>query len=337
MRRILNLLISTTIIFGTIPNLLANSSYNDDINNKIRNKANKQIFEDKARNLYEDGLITFQLYGNQKLDYTKPLNESIELGEIKENKREAILQAIKQKYPRTEISELEVEILENNYNVSNNTFWAHLKGKKTSIVYPQNLLNKKVIFKIKDHNIKKRTAPKSLLELASTVNIGNIECFDIDEEHIRNRLVTLNHSIFSRSDFLNAFVFDNIGQTSARGHLRDNIRVGERITDVIPDNLDFIINYNPVVTLSRVIPNQNLGTLENNFSHTILSQLQEDNPLIKQLQLHLRISDINQITARIYIVNSTALYNGREFNIDNAESPIEVNFRTDQIILLYLL
>ncbi|WFG99068.1 hypothetical protein M1770_03685 [Spiroplasma citri] len=176
-----------------------------------------------------------------------------------------------------------------------------------------------------------------MLELASTVNIGNIECFDIDEEHIRNRLVTLNHSIFSRSDFLNAFVFDNIGQTSARGHLRDNIRVGERITDVIPDNLDFIINYNPVVTLSRVIPNQNLGTLENNFSHTILSQLQEDNPLIKQLQLHLRISDINQITARIYIVNSTALYNGREFNIDNAESPIEVNFRTDQIILLYLL
>ncbi|APE74617.1 hypothetical protein [Spiroplasma citri] len=111
MRRILNLLISTTIIFGTIPNLLANSSYNDDINNKIRNKANKQIFEDKARNLYEDGLITFQLDGNQKLDYTKPLNESIELGEIKENKREAILQAIKQKYPRTEISEMFQTIL----------------------------------------------------------------------------------------------------------------------------------------------------------------------------------------------------------------------------------
>lgn len=331
MRRILNLLISTTIIFGTIPNLLANSSYTFATNN--RKQIDKQGLEYEARPLYLDGLITFQLDGNQKLNYTKLLNESIELGEINENKREAILQAIKQKYPRAKISELEVEIPENNYNVSNNTFWAHLKVKKTSIVYPQNLLNKKVIFKIKDHNIKKRTAPKSLLELASTVNIGDIECFDIDEEHIRNRLVTLNHSIFSRSDFLDAFVFDNIGQTSARGHLRDNIRVGERITDVIPDNLDFIINYNPVVTLSRVIPNRNLGTLENNFSHTILSQLQEDNPLITQLQLHLRISDINQITARIYIVNSTVLYNGREFNIDNTESPIEVNFRTDNFTL----
>ncbi|WP_342255876.1 hypothetical protein [Spiroplasma endosymbiont of Poecilobothrus nobilitatus] len=163
---------------------------------------------------------------------------------------------------------------------------------------------KKVIFKIKDHNIEKRNAPKSLLELASTVDIGNIERFDIDEEHIRNRLVTLNHSIFSRPYFLDAFVFDNI-------------------------ILQLIII--PLLTLSRVVPIRNLEHLKNNCEDTILKQFKNLNPLIAKDTLSIDILKIKQTSAIIRLLG-TILYNRKTFDINN-NKPFEVNFNADKFIL----
>ncbi|AXF95388.1 hypothetical protein [Spiroplasma phoeniceum] len=163
------------------------------------------------------------------------------------------------------MEEVELEIPKDNYNALDNIFWSYLKIKETSISYPQMLLNKKVIFKIKGHNIKKRNTPKSLAELTSTVNIGDIELFDIDEEHIRNRLEALNHSIFSQPAFLENFIFDSITETRATGHLQQSIMIG---TNRIISRINtFTINYNLVATLSKVVPIRNLEHLETNCRH----------------------------------------------------------------------
>nr|CAK99359.1 hypothetical transmembrane protein [Spiroplasma citri] len=167
-----------------------------------------------------------------------------------------------------------------------------------------------------------KSSPSSLVDILTTVNIGRVELND--EEHIRTSLRDLNNPIFSHPGFSEVLVFDRITWNRAAVHLEQSIIVeGNRL---IPPLITFTIDFTAdTFTLATLIPNRNLGVLDDNYSYIILTRLQEENPEIVSSELYLEVSEVYENRAIIRNINATWHRIG--------QPEIEVNFTTNNYIL----
>jgi len=174
---------------------------------------------------------------------------------------------------------------------------------------------------------KRENSPLSLQNICSTINIGKIA--RVNKRNILKMLSEIKSSFFSRPDFIENFVFDTITTESATGHLRQSIRFGENINDIISETITFTINFDSdIFDLNKrlSITNKNvvleLGKTIGNSPHVIARSFIN----LNNLEYLLTIDDliITNITPNSALVTSS---------IVNYPLSVRVSFSTPKMTL----
>ncbi|WP_253301717.1 hypothetical protein [Spiroplasma endosymbiont of Phyllotreta cruciferae] len=137
------------------------------------------------------------------------------------------------------------------------------------------------------NRIRKNANELNNKKIPREIFIGNIELNN--EINIIQGLIAINHSIFSRPEFTQNIVFERIFRDHEIIYINPSIRLDENINNVNQFVIYFTSNR---FAFSSVVPNRNLGEINNNYEYTILQNLQRLNPNIAHQNLWIEVTDV---------------------------------------------
>ncbi|AOX43719.1 hypothetical protein S100390_v1c03760 [Spiroplasma sp. NBRC 100390] len=152
------------------------------------------------------------------------------------------------------------------------------------------------------NRIRKNANELNNKKIPREIFIGNIELNN--EINIIQGLIAINHSIFSRPEFTQNIVFERIFRDHAIISINPSIRLDENINNVNQFVIYFTSNR---FAFSSVVPNRNLGEINNNYEYTILQNLQRLNPNIAHQNLWIEVTDVFESSALLRTTNRNSI------------------------------